>query len=136
MLPRHIEDFARSFLADNRLAALACEAGEVIPPREVIELSAQVQGLYFALHLHCQGLEEIRQYQKLWLEAAKFYESACGIWAEVPLDGELLFYHRALLVHLRDLCADRAQLYSVCAADRALYRSRKEESGPREVGVS
>jgi len=127
MLPSHIEDFARSFLCDNRLAALACEAGEVISSEDIIDLAAQVQGFYFALHLHCQGLNEIRQYRKLWLEAARFFESACGIWAEVPADGELLVYHRALLVHLHEVCADRVQLYSICAADRLVYRSAKEE---------
>jgi hypothetical protein len=110
MLPSHIEDFARSFLCDNRLAALSCEAGEVIPPRDIIDLAAQVQSFYFALHLHSHSLEEIREHRELWLEAAKFFEAACRIWSDAPLDGELLSFHRALLVHLREVSADRAQL--------------------------
>src|SRR6266478_2106525 len=98
MLPSHIEDFARSFLSDNRLAALSCEAGEVIPLRDVIDLAAQVQGFYFALHLHCQGLEEIRQYRAAWLQVAEFFAAAGRIWLNTCLaTGKLLSYHRALL---------------------------------------
>ena len=127
MLPSHIEDFARSFLCDNRLVALACEAGETVNSEDIIDLAAEARALHMTLTLHCRGLDKVSEYHALWLKAAEFFQTAGQIWAEVPADGELLVYHRTLLVHLHEVCADRVQLYSICAADRLVYRAAKEE---------
>jgi len=122
-----IEDFARSFLCDNRLAALACQAGEVINSEDIIDLAAEARALHMTLTLYCRGLDKVSECRELWLKAAEFFQAASKVWLNVPCDGELLSYHRALLVHLHEVSVDRVQLYSICAADRLVYRSAKEE---------
>jgi hypothetical protein len=124
MLPSHIADFARSFLCDNRLAALACEAGEVISSEDIIDLAAEARALHMTVTLHCRGLDYIESHRKLWIKAHEFYEAACEIWGHVVPPDELIASHRRLLEHLRDVSADRMEFYS--DVDRTAYRRRKE----------
>jgi hypothetical protein len=133
MLPSHIEDFARGCLVDNRLAAMSLEAHEVIAPALVIQLAAEAQALYMTVALACRNFERPLEYRLLWVGAHEFFDAACRIWADAPLDGELLASHRALLEHLRETSRDQVEFYTLTPGDRFAYQTRKVDFNEKET---
>ena len=107
---------------------MALEAGEAIAPADVIHLAAEAKALHMTIALQCRGLETVEQYKTLWSAAHEFFDAACRIWADAPLDGELLASHRALLEHLRETAHDQVEFYTLTSADRSTYRIRKIET--------
>jgi len=133
MLPSHIEDFARGCLADNRLAVLALDAGEVVGPEDVIHQASEAQAIHMLLTLHCRSLSHIEECKKLWKTALTFYDAACKIWALAPQDGKLLASHRHLLAHLHETARDRVEFYTLSPTERSNYRAAKVEE---KVGMT
>ena len=131
MLSSHIDDFARSFLLDNRLAALACAAAETVTAEDIIHLAAEAQALHMLAALYCHDLTTIEAYKKLWQVIHEFLEETCQIWSDVLPDGELISAHRALLIRLRDTAADRVAFYCVSTSERSIYRHAKVDEGSR-----
>src|SRR5215468_2557615 len=123
MLPANLEDFGRCILADNKLAALSLEAGEVLPTGDILELSAQVYGFHMSIALASRGFDRIEQHRQLWNSAHKVFVSVLSIWNLAPGDGELLGAHRRLLAHLEATSADRIEIYSVSATERGSFRA-------------
>jgi hypothetical protein len=122
--PGDLQTFALEALHDNRLAAMAVEAGEKLSPQTVVQLRAEIEAIYILASLEGRGLDLIEQHKKLWKRTSDFFAAAVEIWEAVPPDGELATVHRRELERLAEICKDRIQFFSV-EPERRDYRQRK-----------
>ena len=118
MSPSELQAFAREALCDNRLAAMAVEAGEKLSLENVVQLSAEIEAIYMLASLEGRGVDLIEQHRLLWRKAAQFFEDVIAIWQSVPTDGAPLKAHRQLLAQLCELARDRVEFYSLTAERR------------------
>lgn len=113
-LSEHLEDFLRSTLCDNHLAAMALADGTPPAVDEVMRLAGQAQAVYMLSTLHCQSLpDRVASHQALWQQVHEFYQNAVQIWTDVPQDGELLTSYRHELEALQSVASDRCELYAI-----------------------
>ena len=119
-------DLVSEALHDNRLAAMAVEAGEKLSLQTVVQLTAETEAIYILASLEGRGLDLIAQHRELWKRTSEFFDAAVAIWEGVPPDGELVSVHRRELQRLAEISKDRIEFYSV-ADERRNYMERKEE---------
>jgi hypothetical protein len=55
-LSEHLEDFVRSCLCDNQLAAMSVAEGAAPTVEEIVQLIAEARAIYLLAALHCQDL--------------------------------------------------------------------------------
>ena len=126
MSPGDLQTFALEALHDNRLAAMAVEAGEKLSPQTVVQLRAEIEAIYILASLEGRGLDLIEQHKKLWKRTSDFFAAAVEIWEAVPPDGELVSVHRRELERLAEIAKDRVLFYSI-DGERRDYMRRKAE---------
>ena len=59
-------DLVSEALHDNRLAAMAVEAGEKLSLQTVVQLTAETEAIYILASLEGRGLDLIAQHRELW----------------------------------------------------------------------
>jgi len=117
-------DLVSEALHDNRLAAMAVEAGEKLSLQTVVQLTAETQAIYVLTSLEGRGLDLVKQHRELWERTSEFFAAAVAIWEPVAPDGELLSAHRRELERLAEICKDRVEFFTV-TVERRDYRDRK-----------
>jgi hypothetical protein len=123
--PADLQSFTREALCDNKLAAMAVEAGEKLSLPTVVQLGAELQTIYILASLESRSFDSIEAHRLLWQQTADFLQDAASVWRAVPTDGEFLGTHLRLLAQLHELAADRVEFYSIHDVDRWDYRLRK-----------
>jgi hypothetical protein len=122
--PSDLQAFACEALYDNKLAAMAVEAGEKLSLETVVQLSAEIEAIYMLTGLEGRGLDLVKQHKELWKRTSEFFDVAVAIWEPVAPDGELLSAHRRELERLAEICKDRVEFFTV-TVERRDYRDRK-----------
>ena len=128
MSPSDFQVFACEALYDNKLAAMAVEAGERLSLQTVVQLGAEMEAIYMLASLEGRGLDLIKQHQTLWKRVCEFFGAAVSIWEPLPTDGELLCAYRRELKRLAEITKDRLEFYSPSSGERRDYRDRKLDS--------
>jgi hypothetical protein len=126
--PSELEVFASEVLLDQKMAALALEAGKKLSVQTVIQLGAETEAIYMLTSLQGRGLDLIKQHHDLCQQTAEFFQDAVAIWQAVPTNGELLDIHRQLLAQLCELARDRVEFYTVSESERLDYRRKLDWS--------
>ena len=128
MSPSELEVFASEVLLDQKMAALALEAGEELSVQTVIQLGAETEAIDMLTSLQGRGLDLIKQHHDLCQQTAESFQDAVAIWQAVPTNGELLDIHRQLLAQLCELARDRVEFYTVSESERLDYRRKLDWS--------
>jgi len=126
--PSDLQAFACEALYDNKLAAMAVEAGERLSLQTVVQLGAEMEAIYMLASLEGRGLDLIKQHQTLWKRVCEFFDAAVSIWEPLPTDGELLCAYQRELKRLAEITKDRLEFYSPSSGERRDYRDHKLDS--------
>jgi hypothetical protein len=107
----NVQDFASGLAADNTLTASSISLGEPVALGEIVELMASARALYDVATLASRELDRVKDCYTLWHRVHADFEGLCQAWDGVPQGGELVSWHRGQLEHLRELSANRCELY-------------------------
>jgi hypothetical protein len=121
-----VQQFALGFAADNQLLAENVANGAPVALSEIVELAAGARSLYNLATLASREYGRVHQCYALWTETRDQFETLCRAWTEVPPDGELVSWHRSQLERLRELAADRCELYLINESERLMHAANRE----------